>query len=211
MQLPPMPLQHLFNLKGLVLSHCSMCTLPSLEHMTKLQTLHLDHNQLHSDAVGPLPESLKTISIISNQLIGLPSSFINLKQLTVLNLSNNTIIHLTGIEQLSSLIDLNLNNNQLQELPEGIAQLKNLKTLKLKKNKLHSISTTTNAQIITAVILLQSTSLVHLELAGNPLTLSELRTFEGIDAFVERRKLLKDKQFQGGITELDGNLCGLTD
>jgi Leucine-rich repeat (LRR) protein len=178
--------------------------------MSKLQTLQLDSNQLHSEDVGPLPESLKNITITVNQLIELPSSFLVLKQLTMLYLANNRIIHLSGIEQLTSLVDLDLDHNQLQELPEGIARLKNLQTLKLKNNQLHRLSPTTKAQSIPAIILLD-TSLVHLELAGNPLSLTELRTFEGIDSFVERRKLLKDKQFQGGITELDGNLCGLTD
>ncbi len=147
---------------------------------------------------------------MTNRLIEFPQSVLALRQLTVLNLSHNQIVHIIGIEALDTLLELNLSHNQLQELPETVSALTHLQILLVEFNQIHSKSPSTNNQSIPAPILLSS-RLERLELKGNPLKKWELEEFQGIDRYIERRKALNDKLFQGGITQLEANLCGLTE
>jgi hypothetical protein len=58
------------------------------------------------------------------------------KKLTVLNLSNNRIVHLPeSVGQLVNLSILILENNELASLPNELENLKNLKTLNVSKNR----------------------------------------------------------------------------
>ena len=61
-----------------------------------------------------------------------------LTQLTSLDLSNNELSSLSGLENLSNLSSLDLRNNQLSSL-EGLGQLSNLSYLDLRNNQLSSL------------------------------------------------------------------------
>jgi Leucine-rich repeat (LRR) protein len=145
-----------------------------------------------------------------NRLIEFSSPFLTLKSLTVLDLSHNQLLHLMGIEELTALIEIKLNHNQLQELPERMGELSNLQILLIEHNQIHHLSPTTNQQSIPAPILM-NTRIDRLELAGNSLRKDELMSWQGMESYLERRKALGDKLFQGGILKIESNVCGLVE
>ena len=81
--------------------------------------------------------NLTELNVSYNQLTGaLPSQIGKLKNLKILNASNN---QMTGVPaevgQLNNLEILDLSNNQLTGLPNELANLKKLKTLNLSGNQ----------------------------------------------------------------------------
>lgn len=81
--------------------------------------------------------SLTELDVSYNQLTGaLPSQIGKLKNLKILNASNNQMTGVPAeIGQLNDLEILDLSNNQLTGLPNELANLKNLKTLNLSGNQ----------------------------------------------------------------------------
>lgn len=57
-------------------------------------------------------------------------------QLRELNLSENQIENIEGMETLANLEKLNLNANKIKEIPKSIQFLKNLKIFKIAKNQI---------------------------------------------------------------------------
>ena len=49
---------------------------------------------------------------------------------------------------------------------------------------------------------------ICLDLFGNPITKVDVMKFDGVEVFLERRKLQKDKSFSGGASS-DHSLFGL--
>jgi Leucine-rich repeat (LRR) protein len=81
--------------------------------------------------------NLTELNVSYNNLTGaLPSQIGKLKNLTVLNASNNQMTGVPAeIGQLSNLETLDLSNNQITGLPNELANLKKLKTLNLSGNQ----------------------------------------------------------------------------
>lgn len=198
------------NLKSLNVSECKLESLPELGNLAKLATLQISKNSLESSSVRSLPSSIKNMNISFNRLVELPHSMLSLTALVELDLSHNQLLHITGIEHLTALIEINLSYNQLQELPEAMSSCTKLQTILLEHNQIHALSPTTKQQSVPVPIFLQ-TRLHRLELAGNPLRKYDVQDWQGIEQYQERRKALGDKLFQGGITKIEYNLCGLTD
>jgi len=100
--------------------------------------LDLSHKNLTKVDISIFDKTnLTELNVSYNQLTGaLPSQIGKLKNLKVLNASNN---QMTGVPaevgQLNNLEILDLSNNQLTGLPNELANLKNLKTLNLSGNQ----------------------------------------------------------------------------
>ena len=77
-----------------------------------------------------------------NNLTELPAGIGDLKELLVLNVSNNQLVGLpTSIQKLNRLGMLYLDGNNLTELPAGIGDLKELLMLKVSNNQLVGLPT----------------------------------------------------------------------
>lgn len=198
------------QLKTLIVNHAKLRSIPDISPLSKLSSIQLENNELQSNMIGNLPMSLKTVKMSHNRLVELPPPVSILSSVTVLDLSHNQLLHITGIESMVALVELKLSHNQLQELPEALGSLQHLQLLFVEYNQIHGKSPTTNEQSIPASIFL-GTRLERLELGGNPLKKYELSEFTGLDRYLERRKALGDKLFQGGIIKIEGDLCGLSD
>ena len=191
------------------------------------------HNKSASSDPMPLPllpviPSLKQLKLNHNQIHTIPPQLYSplLVKLELLDLSNNNIEVLpTGIQHLVSLQQLNLDHNALLSLPNEIGKLFKLKSLSLQYNQIQRIvqddnrttkyntttTTTTTANTTTQPLpesLFTDTALIDLNLAGNPMTNTQLNEFQGFSTFLERRQKLKSKNIYGGaLTDL--SVCGL--
>lgn len=203
-------------------------TLAVVSKLPKLKSLSLNNNQLGkmiapqtspnapktkpvapADALPPsLPKGLKTILLSNNALPVIPKSILEgaipLKMLEKLDLSSNLLTSLPEtIATLVKLNDLNLDDNALTKLPASMGKLTQLKVLSLRRNKI----ALTDPQPLPEE-LWKNTPLIDLNLHGNPMTTTQLNTMDGYDAFLARRREVKNKDILGGaMTDLEG--CGL--
>ena len=203
-------------------------TLAVVAKLPKLKSLSLNNNQLGKiippqtspnapktkpvapvDALPPsLPKGLKTILLSNNTLPVIPKSILEgttpLKMLEKLDLSSNLLTSLPEtIGSLVKLNDLNLDDNALTKVPASMGKLTQLKVLSLRRNKI----ALTDPQPLPEE-LWKNTPLIDLNLHGNPMTTTQLNTMDGYDAFLVRRREVKNKDILGGaMTDLEG--CGL--
>lgn len=112
-----------------------------------------------------------------------------------------------GVECLVSLQVLLLDNNQIQELPLQMEMLTHIQHISVQNNQLQRMARSREDQCIPKE-LLASTPLERLDLKGNPLRQADVMSFEGVEAFLERRKGVKNKAIQGGAM-IDMSLFGL--
>lgn len=176
--------------------------------LTKLQMLRLDQNELDTDNfTSSLPQSLQQLHLRNNHFTLVTANIIVLKGLTHLDLSNNQLVDAGGVECLVSLQVLLLDNNQLRDLPLGIEKLTHIQHISLQNNRLQRMTRSGDEQSIPKD-LLASTPLERLDLKGNHLQQADVMSFEGVDAFLERRKGIKNKAIQGGAM-IDLSLFGL--
>jgi Leucine-rich repeat (LRR) protein len=114
-----------------------------------------------------------------------------------------------GIGQLVSLVELYLDENGLREVPDEIGRLTKLRILSLKSNNIgRSAPSSSPPRQSLAAALFTDTAVISIDLAGNALSKSEVMAFTGVEAFLQRRKLSKDKSFTGGALS-DRSLFGL--
>lgn len=204
----PVQVYQLSNVKTLLANGCSIQYTNSLEALTKLTKLGLDHNILEDDKIGPLPESLITLNLSFNHLNNFPAALHCLVNLISLQLSSNRIESLYGIDMLVSLEEVNLDDNLLEELPESICALTKLKKISLLRNRFTKTAVTREGQSIPAG-LLENSAVDHIDLMGNVgITRADVMAFKGIDKFLERRQALKEKNFSGGAL-IETTLFGL--
>lgn len=100
--------------------------------------LNLSHKNLERVDMSVFDKiNLTELNVSYNLLTGaLPSQIGKLKNLKILNASNNQMTGVPAeIGQLDNLEMLDLSNNQLTGLPNELANLKNLKTLNLSGNQ----------------------------------------------------------------------------
>lgn len=124
------------------LSDCGLKNVPSgvysrIKVMRK-KALLLQENELSSLNGGGSFIDLKELEVLdvhSNSLEKITEDFGLMSNLRVLNLENNKIKQLpTSLGNLTNLETLNLSGNNLKSLPESISGLKNLKSLDLREN-----------------------------------------------------------------------------
>ncbi|KAJ0408552.1 hypothetical protein ATCC90586_009573 [Pythium insidiosum] len=200
----PVQLSALTALKTLKLQSNALTMLPDLSSLTALTTLVLDNNQI-SALPNALPPNLTKLSLKGNRLTSLPPSVLALTQLQELDLSQNELSSLTdNVSSLASLVELTLDQNRLTSLPSALAECPRLKVLSARQNQLRGRATPQSI----AVALLASSKVQILNLDGNPMTKIDLEAMEGVDAFLERRTQLKNKEIHGGLNT-DTSLCGL--
>lgn len=194
------------SLKNLVLSHCEISLLPDFSSLLSLVNLKVDHNHLTITTVLTLPANLVKLDLSYNHLIAIPTALTSLNKLVELDLSHNQIEDITGLNTLLCLSHLVLDSNIITSLPASLVNCSRLQAISLRFNRL-SARNANGEQSIPLELLTKST-LISLELEGNPLTKAQLLDMDGIDALLERRKSTKDKVFQGGgLTDM--SLFGL--
>jgi Leucine-rich repeat (LRR) protein len=185
------------NLKSLQISRCQLRMAPDFSAMMNLGSLKLDHNQLSEISFPALPVSLTLLDISFNNLSAIPASILFLVKLKVLNVTNNQLVTLEGMENLVALEELNCDRNMIIELPEGLARSQSLRSLSLRFNQLMP-PVSLGRQCIPQSIF-EATALQSLQLEGNSLLTNKIvMSFNGIDSFIERRQAIKDKSFSGG-------------
>lgn len=204
--LPPEILK-LENLKILILSKCQLAKLQQFSGLINLNTIRLQFNDLDGSAIQQLPTSVQYLNLANNHINSIVPSFSCLSNLLTLDLSYNKIQSLDGIESLHFIVELILDYNDLVKLPEELCLLTKLKILSLKFNKLQKWIPSQCIQSIPASFLI-STGIDKLELTGNLLTNKELLEFQGIDNYLERRKIIVNKQIYGGAL-INNSLFGL--
>lgn len=183
------------NLKTLHLSRCDILSLPDLTHFQSIAHLKLDHNRLTEATISALPLSLVHLDLSYNLLRGIPIAVAVSANLTDLIISHNQITRLDGIESCVLLQDLNVDDNAILEVPEILRGLTQLRLLSLRNNELIN---TSERQCISSSIF-RETNLQTLNLQGNSsLTNKIVSGLDGIESFMERRRLLKHKNLHGG-------------
>ncbi|OQS02007.1 hypothetical protein THRCLA_05587 [Thraustotheca clavata] len=189
----------LVNLKTLKLDNNQLTSLPDLSPLTKLQNLVLDNNRIVT--LNGLPASLTKLSARGNAMEEFPLCICYVPNLEVVDLGANAIANVPDtIAQCTGLKELTLDNNQLTMLPAALAECPKLAALFVRNNRLGKTS------ISSAILAYSAIHIMQLE--GNPMTKYDLEEMEGIEAFLERRKKLKDKEIHGGLST-DVSLCGL--
>jgi leucine-rich repeat protein SHOC2 len=208
MKVLPIEIYLFLQLKTLIASKCAIHRLYDIGFLDKMVTLKLDSNHLESDMLGSLPASLKSVSIACNHFVTIPIAIYELPGLVQLNLSGNRLENLLGIGQLVCLVELNLDDNNITELPEEICNLTKLRAISLKRNKIAKTALNSTNQSIPEKFF-TDTSIDNINLQGNiELKQSEVLKFIGIEVFLQRRKLIKDKTLFGGALT-DSSLFGL--
>lgn len=135
---------HFTHLTRLYLDECELTSLQTSEKLSKLENLHLSHNNLQSvPSLGRALPALTILDLSFNQLVSLsPGVLEGLSQLQELYLQSNILKSLPPglLVSTTSLKKLNLANNHLRELPHGLLDgLEDLDTLYLQGNWLRTI------------------------------------------------------------------------
>ncbi|XP_019624898.1 PREDICTED: leucine-rich repeat-containing protein 24-like [Branchiostoma belcheri] len=137
----------------------------AFRNLPKLQSLHLDENQitmLQAGTFGNIPK-LQSLSLEENRITMIqPGAFGNLPQLRKLYLYQNqiTIIRPGTFANLPQLQDLHLDDNQITTIhPGAFANLPLFKRLKLQNNKLSTFPLSALSPFL---------SIITIKLARNP-------------------------------------------
>jgi Leucine-rich repeat (LRR) protein len=204
----PQHISVLDNLKTLIVSKCNLQRTPNLSVLVELKRLDLDGNDLEEETIGPLPDRLLKLTLNTNHLVKFPELLTTLVFLQELDLSCNRLDDIECVGRLTALVVLNLDENNLVDLPESLGNLSKLKKITVKKNLLIPKSPTRCTQSIPRSLFTE-TAVETIELNGNEyLKKTDILSFEGIDVFLERRRLSKEKSIQGGAMT-DFSLFGI--
>ncbi|RHY04055.1 hypothetical protein DYB36_007394 [Aphanomyces astaci] len=196
----PSHITQLVALKTLKVDGNLLARVPDLSSLVKLNNFVADNNAIV--AIDGLPTSLSKLSVRNNQLTSLPSCMSSLVGLETLDVAQNLIAELPpGIAECVQLKEVNVDHNRLQYVPSALVKCKKLTSLFARHNCLGP------TQSFAPEFLVNSTVNV-MQLEGNPLTKHDFEAMEGVSAFLERRKNLKDKEIHGGLST-DVSLCGL--
>ena len=217
----PLEVYGLVNLKSLQANSCYLQNLHDMSTFLRITTLKLSVNDLEEHTMSRLPPNLTHLHIAMNHFRSIPPPILELQLLVVLDLGGNRIKDLSGLETLTSLSELHLNDNMIESVPSTLGALVKLQLLNLRNNKISrsrkAISDDENNhgeeekeidhQSIAKEIFIE-TSLVTLQLAGNPLSTKEVLSFDGVEVFMDRWKATRDKSIQGGAM-IEQDLFGL--
>jgi hypothetical protein len=131
------------SIEELDLSMNTLNSLGNLGHLKALKSLDVSNNQAMHFDLSACPISLETLCLRSNKLVSLACDGVNLPNLHLLDLGNNSLRELPKqCAELTSIKELLLSNNQFQELPSEICTLTALERLDLNRNFIRSIPST---------------------------------------------------------------------
>ena len=174
-----------------------------MSSVSNLVQLDADHNKLGLGLIGELPTSITQLNLAFNEFNSFPTSILTLDKLLVLNISGNRIESLAGISHMVNLSDLHIDDNMIVEIPEEVSKLEKLKKISLKRNRIGPKALAFEGQSIHERVLIES-NVDSIDLEGNPIKKSDIMNFNGIEAFLERRKRLKEKNLMlGASTDLE--------
>ena len=134
-------LSHLKNLQYVNLANNSLKNLDGFSNLTHLRELRVDRNEI-SGIEGILDlDGLLTLDLRRNKLKSIDLSTAQLRRLTDLDLSENSICSVKGLSSLKSLSNLNLSNNALASWPTyEVDGNDTVLSLNLSHNQLTSLS-----------------------------------------------------------------------
>lgn len=212
----PRKIVALQRLKVFLASRCCIQQIPNINALPRLKKCSLNYNDLEECSLGILPQSLTILDLNHNHFVSIPANLSNLINLTELDLSANRLSSTVGLGRLFNLRKLSLDDNILVEISGDCGLLLKLQILSIKNNKLASVPkpVNTDATPTTAIqcipeSVFANTAVIKIELGGNVgLIRSDVMNFEGVDAFLERRKGTQDKNLQGGAL-MDLSLFGI--
>ena len=131
---------HLVNLQYVDVSNNSLTSLAVFKDLVHLRSLRLDNNQLTSLDGIKFHDGLQSLRARGNAIEELNFEDNRLDRLTHLDLRDNKIRYIAGLEQLTVLDSLNLEANQLETFAIGSeTPLLSLRYLRLDDNKLSSL------------------------------------------------------------------------
>lgn len=107
-----------------------------------------------------------TLDLSGKQLTMLNEEILRQTNITTLNISNNQLTSLDGIERLSNLQVLNVENNRLERFSPQIAQLSNLRQIFANNNRLQTIPPEATELI----------NLTFLDISGNSISDADTQT-----------------------------------
>jgi len=103
-----------------------------------LVTLHLAYNKLGNVAVGKVLESmhqLESVSLEANGVVSIATLSLSLPRLKFLNLKNNEILKIDGLDRLPSLREIHLDKNRLRAIDrDAFAHVSQLRELYCEDN-----------------------------------------------------------------------------
>lgn len=132
-------IQYCINISELAASYNSLTSLPDMQLMTGLKTLHLNRCTLTEipSFIPKLP-NLEALSMMENKIKNLA----NLKgcpKLLHLNLDDNQISSIPSGLGLATLSTIHLHTNKFSAFPKAILEYKNLESIDLRFNQLSSL------------------------------------------------------------------------
>ena len=189
-------LDNLANLKELKLGSINdgLKDFSFLKPMRKLEKLNISTTDISDFSSFPVLETLKEFRLTG----GFTGSDVkdveflkDYRNLRVVDLSNNILIYLDGLQNLKELEELNLSNNRTFDI-SSLANLKNLKILNLNDNRVHDLSP-----------LSELNKLETLELFGNQVTdISPLLNLENLGKANLSANKIEDKKQEAIINRL---------
>lgn len=218
----PNVLFSLVNVRSLNLSGCSLTTIPDISVLISVTNLKLDHNKLTADAIVSFPPGLLNLDLSNNHLEAFPLALIGHASLKELNLKDNKITDIAGIQTILTLTAVNCDNNFITMLPESVADLRSVRSISLAHNRFDCYSVVLlfftrrfNNNSLLFFRMLPKSSLegrqcipqrlflnpefqsLNLE-ANTELSNKILLSFDGVEEFLSRRQKLNQKNLQGG-------------
>ncbi|KZO96968.1 hypothetical protein CALVIDRAFT_598091 [Calocera viscosa TUFC12733] len=133
--------KHLPKLRYLNISRNQVESFQQLAGLVNLRELHADYNCLASlDGLADIP--LRVLSVKGNKIQKVDVRLTQWYNLEVLDLSQNLISDLQGIEHLDSIVTLNLDGNRLEYFSILGSRLPDLHVLRLSDNRLTTLNIT---------------------------------------------------------------------
>lgn len=193
----PSPFSKLLGLEKLRLSFNALTddgvAWDELAALPRLAVLTLDHNRLTSLPATCLPglgPHLLKLALDHNKLTSLPDSISCLTSLKALSVASNQLAELpSGLSQCTALEELDASSNPIRSLPLKWSDaeyrgFQKLETLALDATLIDTLPSA----------IFQAPSLRRLSLHGAPVTLDQLASIPGYDAYEARRQAVTNKQ-----------------
>ncbi|MBC1605506.1 hypothetical protein HCJ39_12360 [Listeria rocourtiae] len=162
-------IERLTNITGIQITNTLLADLTPLSGLNKLKDLNIPYNKIKSiEGIGRLPV-LKNLYLQGNQISDI--GMLENTNIRNLNMYDNQITSLNGVEKLSELTQLDVGKNQIKDIAP-LKTLTNLTILRLNSNQITDITP-----------IKSFVNLTRLELFANKLTsFSVLATLTGLES-----------------------------